>query len=81
MWPNLGHVEDVPLVALGLLGRHNLNVDVPDGIVTLLNRLEKIVYQKVWIFASDFGSSLSIKVLDPKLGLDVNLDVVERSIL
>ena len=44
MWPNLGHVEDVPLVALGLLGRHDLNIDIPDWIVTPLNGLEQIVY-------------------------------------
>lgn len=81
MWPDLGHVEDVPFVVLGLLRTHDLHKHVPFRILFLLDRFEEVVYEVVGVFACDFRSGLSIEVLDAELALDVHLDVAKRTIL
>jgi hypothetical protein len=79
--PDLGHVENVPFVALGILEVHDLDIDVPYRIVTFLDRVEQILQQMIWVLASNFGCFLSGKVLDALLGLDMDLDVFEGAIL
>ena len=39
MRPDLCHIKDVPLVGFGVLGIHDLDVNVPDGIISSLDGL------------------------------------------
>lgn len=81
MRPNLGHVENVPLVRLRLLGIHNLDKDIPLGVVALLNSLKEVLGVEVRVFARNPGGSLGVEVLDALLGLEVELDVLEAAVL
>lgn len=81
MWPNLGHVEDVPRVVLGLFRSHDLNKHIPLRIVTLLDRFEEVLNKVVWVLAGDFRCGLAIEVSDSELAFDVHLDVSERTVL
>lgn len=79
--PNLSHVKDVPLVLLSLFGVHQLDIDVPDGIVTPLDSLEHVADHKVRVLSGDLGSFLGREVLNPLLRFDVDFGVFERAIL
>lgn len=81
MRPNLGHVEDVPLVRLRILGIHNLDKDIPLGVVALLDSLKEVLGQKVWVFAGYLGGGLGVQVLGAALGLEVELDILEAAVL
>lgn len=43
VWPNLRHIEDVPAVALGLLGVHDLEIQRPCRVIALLNGVVEIL--------------------------------------
>lgn len=58
MWPHFGHVENVPPVLLCLLGLHDLDIDIPDRIISLFDGFEQVLNQKVRVFASDFSGLL-----------------------
>jgi hypothetical protein len=79
--PHLGHVENVPLVRLRLLGVHDLDEDVPLGVVALLDSLEEILGEEVRVLTRNLGGGLGVEVLDAFLGLEVELDVLEATIL
>ena len=79
--PNLGHVKDVPLVLLGLFGAHQLDIDVPDGIVTPLDSLEHVADHKVGVLSGDLGSFFGREVLNSLLRFDVDFGIFERAIL
>lgn len=81
MRPHLGHVENVPLVRLRLLGVHDLHEDVPLGEVALLNGLEEVLGQEVGVFAGNLCGGLGGEVFDAVLGLEVELDVLEAAVL
>lgn len=81
MRPHLGHVEDIPLVGLGLLGVHHLHVDVPHGVVAPFDVRIKIVDQVVRVLTRQLLGGLAVEILDTDLRLDVDLDIFERAIL
>lgn len=81
MWPDFGHVKDIPPIRLSLGRIHDLNKDVPLGIVSSLNSLEHVSDHVVWVFTRNSSSLLSGEVLYSLLSLDVNFDVLERAIL
>lgn len=79
--PDLGHVEDVPAVLLCLGRAHDLEIDLPRWVVTLGNGVVEVSRVSVRVLTSGLGCFILREVLDPLVGLDVNLDVVERAIL
>ena len=79
--PDLGHVEDVPLVGLSILRVHDLHVDVPGRVVLFLNGVVQILQEEVWVLSRDFGGFLRGEGLDTLRCLDVHFDVFERAIL
>lgn len=79
--PNLGHVEDVPLVRLRILGLHHLHKDIPLGVVALLDSLEQVLGQEVGVFAGHLCGGLGVEVLGAALGLEVELDILEAAVL
>lgn len=81
MWPNLGHVENVPLVVLGLFRSHDLNEYIPLRIITLLDRFEEVFNKVVWVLAGHFRCGFAIYVSDSELAFDVHLDVSKRTVL
>lgn len=81
MRPNLGHIEDVPLVFLGFFGAHQLDVDVPDGVVSSFNGFKHIADHVVGVFSGNPGGFLAGEVLNPLLRFDVNFGVFKRAIL
>ena len=81
MRPDLGHVKDVPLVGFGILGIHDLDVNIPDGIVLGLDGLVQVLEQEVWILASYSGGFLLGEVFNTLLGLEVHFDVFKSTVL
>lgn len=81
MRPNLGHVENVPLVCLRILGIHYLDKHIPLGVVALLNSLKEVLSEKIGVFTRNLGGGLGVEVLDALLGLEVELDVLEAAVL
>jgi hypothetical protein len=81
MWPDFGHVKDIPPIRLSLGRVHDLNKDIPLGIVSSLDSLEHVPDHVIWVFTRNSSSLLCGEVLDALLGLDVNFDVLERAIL
>lgn len=81
MRPNLGHVEDVPLVRLRILGLHHLHKDIPLGVVALLDSLEEVLGQEVGVFAGHLCGGLGVEVLGAALRLEVELDILEATVL
>ena len=73
--PDLGHIEDVPLV-IGSVGlRHNLNLHGPGGGVALGDVVEEVSGGVVTVFALNSVSLGASEVLDAGVGLEVPLDV------
>lgn len=81
MRPDFRHVENVPPLLLGVGWIHDLHVDVPLGIISPLNSLKHVPDHVIGILACDSSRLLCGEVFDSLLGLDVNLDVLERAIL
>lgn len=81
MRPDLGHVENVPPVLLGFGWIHDLNVNIPLGIISPLDRLEHVPDHVIWIFTGNSSCLLCSEVLHSLLSFDVNFDVFERAIL
>lgn len=79
--PDFGHIKDIPLVILSIFGIHDLNIDIPNRIVSAFDCFEQVLEQIVWILSSYLCSFLSSEVFDTLLGFDVDLDVLERTIL
>lgn len=81
MRPHFGHVKDIPLVILSLVWLHHLHVDVVNGIIPLLDGVEQILHQVIWILAGKLLGVLPGEILDSQLRLDVYFDVSEGSVL
>lgn len=81
LWPDLGQVEDVPAELLGLLRREDLNVDGPRWVVALLDSLKEVLGMPVWVVTSKLAGLLVVQGLDALVGLQVDLDIVESSVL
>lgn len=79
--PHFGHIEDVPLVALGLFRLHHLHEDFVDGVVSAVDGLVHVLDEVVRVLAGQLGGLLSGEVLDANGGFDVEFDVFERAIL
>jgi hypothetical protein len=77
MRPNFSHVENVPPVLLSVGWVHDLNEDLPLGVVPSVNGLEHVSDHVVRVFACNAGSLLGSEILDSLLRLDVNFDVLE----
>lgn len=77
MRPDFGHVENVPPVLLSVGWVHDLNVDLPLGVVPAVNGLEHVSDHVVWVFACNAGSLLGSEVLDSLLSFDMDFDVLE----
>lgn len=81
MRPHLGHVENVPSVIFRLFWLHDLYIDIPDWVISLLDGFKQVLDQEIGVFATYFGSLLLGEVLNPLRGFDVDFDVFEGSIL
>ncbi len=81
MWPNLGHVENIPPVLFCLLGAHDLNISSPAWEVSLLDVFKKVLYVVIGIFTCNLRSFGVCEVLDSLVRFKMDLDIVERSIL
>ena len=81
MRPDFGHIKDVPLVIFSVLGVHDLDIDMPNRIVSAFNCVEQVLQQEIWILSGHLCSFLAGKVLDTLLGFDMNLNILKRTIL
>jgi hypothetical protein len=77
----LGCIKDVGLVVLGLKRVDDLRVDSPRWVVALLNGVEKIFSEVIRILTTDCGRLIVSQILDALVGLEVDLDVFEGSVL
>lgn len=75
MRPNLGHIEDIPFVFLGLFEAHQLDVDIPNRIVASLDSLKHVLDHIVRILSGDLGSFFAAEILYPLLRFDVDFGV------
>lgn len=81
MRPYFGHVKNVPLVRLCLLGSHELHIDVPDRIIASLNRFEHILDHVVGVFPGNPVGLVPRESLIALLSLHMDLGILERAVL
>lgn len=79
--PGLGQIEDVVTELLSLLGSHDLDVESPRRVFSSLDRLEQILVREVGVLSCHLSSFLVCESLDTLVGLVVELNVDERSVL
>lgn len=80
MRPNLGDIEGIEAILLGIFRFHDLDINGPRRIFTTLNSIEKISSSVIRIFTSKTLSFRSLQVLDTLISLEVPLDVFEVAI-
>lgn len=73
--PDLGHIEDVPLVVGGIGFGHDLNLHGPGGRVALGNVVKEVSGGVVTVLTSDSVGLGTGEVLDAGISLEVPLDV------
>ena len=81
MWPNLGDIEWVETVGLGILRFHDLDIDRPRWMITLFNSIEQILGSIIRVRAGKLTGFISLEVLDALVGLEVPLDVLEVTLI
>lgn len=81
MRPDLRHIENIPFIALSVLGVHHLKADIPLRIFAPLDGLVEILHEMIWILPGDPDRRLAVVVLNAELGLNVDLDVFEGTVL
>lgn len=79
--PDLGDIERIVFVGLGLLVRHDLDVHVPRRELALLDGVEQIANGVVGVGAGELVSLFSRQVLDALSGLEVELAVVSFALV
>src|SRR5699024_5251346 len=72
--PGLGQIEWVPAVVLCILERHDLNLDVPDWVVALLDRVVQILTVVVSVLTSHLRCLSIGEGLPALTGLEVLVD-------
>lgn len=75
MRPNLGDIEDVPLVLLGISFGHDLDVSSPSSSLARGNVVEEITSSMIRILSAHFLSFSGSEVLDTNVSLVVELNV------
>jgi len=80
MRPYFGHVEDVPPVFLGIFWIHHLKICCPTRKILAFNCLEEILDIVIRIGPSNLGGFFIGEAFDTLIGLQVKLDILERSI-
>ena len=81
MRPDLGDIEDVPLVGGGILLRHDLGKHGPGGGISFLDVVEELSGGEVGINALHLVGLWPGEVLDSGVGLEVPFDVEDLSLL
>lgn len=81
MRPDLGHIEDIYFVSLGLFGAHQLDVDIPNRIIASLDGLKHVLDHIVRVLSGNLGSFFAGEILYSLLRFDVDFGIFERAIL
>lgn len=76
MRPDLGNIEDIPLVLVTIVNGHGLDGESPGSATTLRDMLEEIFSGVVGVGGFKSISFSSSEVLDTSIGLEVELDPV-----
>lgn len=77
MGPNFSHIEDIPLVFLRSFGGHQLDIDIPDRIVTAFDSFKHILNHVVWIFPGNFSCFIATEVLDPLSSFHMDFGIMK----
>ena len=78
--PDLGQIEDVPTETLRLFRAEDLKIAGPAWIIAVFNGVEEVLCVRVGIFRSHLTCFGIGEGLAAKVGLAVNLDVVECAV-
>lgn len=81
MWPDFCHIKDVPPVLFCLIGCHCLDISGPAWVISFCDVLEQILDIMVRVFSRNLCGLCLGEVLDALVGLQVDFDIDERSIL
>jgi hypothetical protein len=79
--PDLGQVKDVPAELLGFFRREDLDVDGPRGVIARLDLLKEILGGVIGVGSGEIAGLLVVEGLDALVDLEVDLDIVEVSVL
>lgn len=79
--PDLGHIERVVLVLLGLLKSHDLQEQVPRREIALGDGVEQVANRVVRVGAGEVVSGRNRQVLDALSGLEVELAVMRNALI
>ena len=80
MWPNFCQVKDIPTEFLGLFRGEDLHVTCPRREIAGIDVVEEILCGVIRILAREFAGSFVIEGLDTLINLEMDLDVVERTV-
>lgn len=79
--PDFGHIKDIPSVFFRLFRLHDLDIDVPNGVIAPFDSFKQILNEKVGVLATDFDGFFSGEVANANGGLDVYFDIFEVTVL
>lgn len=81
MRPDLGYIENIYFVFLGLFGVHQLDIDIPDRIIASFDGLKHVLDHIVRVLSGNLGSFFAGEILYSLLRFDVDFGVFKRAIL
>jgi hypothetical protein len=74
MRPDLGDIENIPLILGGISFRHNLNLHAPGGGFARGNMVKQVSGSIITVLGNELSSFRSSEILDASVGLEVELD-------
>jgi len=77
VWPDLGHIKDVPAICLCLLWIHDLEVERPGWEFTPVDGVEHVTGVIIWVTTGKLCCPIGGHILDTCVGLEVEFDVFE----
>lgn len=81
MRPDLGHIEDIYFVFLGLFRGHQLDIDIPDRIIASFDGFKHVLNHIVRVLSGNFCSFFPGEILYSLLRFDVDFGICKRAIL
>lgn len=81
MRPDLGHIEDIYFVFLGIFRGHQLDIDIPDRIIASFDGLKHVLDHIVRVLSGNLDRFFGGEILYSLLRFEVDFGISKRAIL